>query len=112
MRYRLMIVHLVIVGLLLLGWGGTYGAITTATRQLQDEGHKVSSVHLTHLNPLPRRLGDLLKRYEKVLIPELNMGQLSLIIRSRYMIDAISYNKVQGRPFLVSEMVEKIKELL
>jgi 2-oxoglutarate ferredoxin oxidoreductase subunit alpha len=96
--------------LLLLGWGGTYGAITTACEQLQSKG--VASAHLRWINPLPPDLGDILKNYEKVLIPELNLGQLRRIIRSEYLIDAIGYNKVEGLPFTSEEIVRKAEELL
>jgi len=98
--------------IMVLGWGSSYGAITTAVNQLQEEDEKVSSVHLRYLNPLPRRLDDLLKRFEIVLIPELNSGQLAFIIRGKYLIDTLSYTKVQGRPFGIAEIYEKIKELL
>jgi 2-oxoglutarate ferredoxin oxidoreductase subunit alpha len=97
---------------IVLGWGSSYGAITTAVNQLQEEGEKVSNVHLRYLNPLPRRLDELLRRFETVLIPELNSGQLSFIIRGKYLVDAKSFTKMQGRPFGVTEIYEKIKELL
>jgi len=98
--------------LLVLGWGGTYGAITSAVNRLQAEGFSVSSVVLRHLNPLPLDLGDILSRFEKILIPELNLGQLRLLIQGHYLRETIGFNKVQGRPFTVGEMVEKIQELL
>src|SRR5262249_20930696 len=84
--------------LLVLGWGGTYGAITSAVEKLQAEGLSVSSAHLRYLNPFPKNLGEILGRFEKVLIPELNLGQLSLLIRAKYLVDAKSFNKVQGKP--------------
>jgi len=98
--------------LLVLGWGGTYGAITSAVRNLRTEGFSVSSLHLRNLNPFPNDLGDILSKFKKVLIPELNMGQLSLLIRSKYLIDVISYSKVQGQPFKVSELSNKILETI
>jgi len=98
--------------LLVLGWGSTYGAITTAVEKMREEGASVSSAHLRYLNPFPRNLGDVLRRFEKVLIPELNLGQLRLLVRARYLIDAIGLNKVQGKPFKVSEIANKIDELL
>ena len=98
--------------LLVLGWGGTYGAITSAVRNLRTEGFPVSSLHLRNLNPFPNDLGDILSKFKKVLIPELNMGQLSLLIRSKYLIDVISYSKVQGQPFKVSELSNKILETI
>ncbi len=98
--------------LLVLGWGGTYGAITAAVAGLQKEGFDASSAHLRHLNPFPPDLGGILKNFERVLIPELNLGQLALLIRAKYLVDARSYSKVQGRPFMVSEMRERILEEL
>jgi 2-oxoglutarate ferredoxin oxidoreductase subunit alpha len=97
---------------LVLGWGSTYGAITTAVEKLQSAGAPVSSAHLRYLNPFPKNLGEVLRRFETVLIPELNLGQLRLLVRARYLIDAIGLNKVQGKPFKVSEITNKIDELL
>jgi 2-oxoglutarate/2-oxoacid ferredoxin oxidoreductase subunit alpha len=97
---------------LLLGWGGTYGAITTAAEQLRAEGASVSSAHLRYLNPFPKNLGDVLSRFETVIIPELNLGQLALLVRAKYLVDAVSYSKVKGKPFKVSEIVGKVKEYL
>jgi 2-oxoglutarate ferredoxin oxidoreductase subunit alpha len=77
---------------------------------MQARGASVSSIHLRYLNPFPRNLGDILSRFEKVLVPELNMGQLALLIRARYLVDAISFPKVKGLPFRISELVQKIKE--
>jgi len=90
--------------LLVIGWGGTYGAITSAVQAMKAEGFSISSVHLRHLNPLPNDLGDLLKKFKKVIVPELNLGQLSLILRAKYLVDAIPLTKVQGKPFKVSEL--------
>jgi 2-oxoglutarate ferredoxin oxidoreductase subunit alpha len=90
--------------LLVIGWGGTYGAITAAVQAMQAEGFSVSSLHLRHLNPLPKDLGDILKKFKKVIVPELNLGQLSLILRAKYLVDAIPLTKVQGKPFKVSEL--------
>lgn len=98
--------------LLLVGWGGTYGAITTAVDNCLRKGYKVAHAHLRYLNPMPKNTGDVLRRYKKVLVPELNSGQLRLLLRGIYLIDAIGLNKVQGRPFLVSEIEEKIEELI
>ncbi len=97
---------------LLLGWGGTYGALATAVRRLWERGAPVAHAHLRWLNPLPANLGELLKRYDRVLVPELNRGQLRMLIRSEYLIDAIGLNKMTGRPFTVAEVVAKIEELL
>ena len=93
--------------LLVVGWGGTYGAISSATKMLQDEGFAISSIHLRHLNPLPEDLETLLSSFEKVIVPELNLGQLSMILKARYVRDIISYNKVQGKPFKVTELREE-----
>ena len=98
--------------LLVLGWGGTYGAITSAVEALNAEGVAVSSTHLRYLNPLPPELGELLKRFDQVLIPELNSGQLSMMIRARYLIDALTLSKVKGSPFKISEIRERILQLL
>jgi len=97
---------------LVVGWGGTYGAILAAVEALQARGASVSQVHLRYLNPFPSNLGEILGRFEKILVPELNLGQLSKMLRYHYLVDAISYNKVQGRPFMVSELITKIEELL
>jgi 2-oxoglutarate ferredoxin oxidoreductase subunit alpha len=98
--------------LLVLSWGGTYGACATAVHEVQDRGGLVAHAHLRYLNPFPRNLGEVLSRYERVLIPELNKGQLRLLIRGTYLVDAIGLNKVQGKPFIVSEIVQRIEELL
>ena len=98
--------------LLVLSRGGTHGSVRTAVRQAQDDGKSVSHVHLRWLNPFPKNLGMLLNGFKKVLIPELNLGQLSLVIRSEFMIDAISYNKIQGKPFKVGELYNKINDVL
>lgn len=97
--------------LLVLSWGGPYGACATAVHQAQSAGKKVSHCHLRYLNPFPKNLGEILTKFDKVLIPELNLGQLSMIIRNEFMIDAIGLNKIKGKPFSVSEIVEKINEL-
>ena len=97
---------------LLLGWGGTFGAIRTAAENYVDEGLPIGHVHLRHLNPFPNDLADILKRFKKILIPELNSGQLLQLIRATYLIDAIGLNKVQGQPFHVFELHAKIDEIL
>ena len=96
--------------LLVLGWGGTYGACVTATRQAQDRGLKVSHGHLRWINPFPANLEKVLGSFKKVLIPELNMGQLRTIISSTYLKETIGLNKVQGKPFAVQEILDKIIE--
>ncbi|MBL9124431.1 MAG: 2-oxoacid:acceptor oxidoreductase subunit alpha [Planctomycetaceae bacterium] len=97
---------------LVVGWGGTYGALATAVRRLNSKGHKVAHAHLRYLNPLPRNLGEILSRYKKVLVPELNLGQLRMVLRAEYLVDAIGLNKVKGKPFSVNEVEAKIVELL
>jgi 2-oxoglutarate ferredoxin oxidoreductase subunit alpha len=96
--------------LLVLSWGGTYGACLTAVQRAQAAGKSVAHAHLRYLNPFPSNLGEILSRYKKVLIPELNMGQLRMLVRSRYLVDAIGYNKIKGKPFTVSELYDKILE--
>ncbi|HEV3145845.1 MAG TPA: 2-oxoacid:acceptor oxidoreductase subunit alpha, partial [Gemmataceae bacterium] len=98
--------------LLVVGWGGTYGSILTAVKRAQREGLKVAHAHLRYLNPFPRNLGDLLKKYKKVLVAELNGGQLCMLLRATFMVDAISYSKVQGQPFLVSELQVKMTQVV
>ncbi len=99
-------------GVLLLGWGGTYGAIRTTAENYIASGLPIAHVHLRHLNPFPKDLGDILQRFKKILIPELNSGQLLQLIRSTYLIDAIGFNKVQGQPFHVFELESRIDEIL
>ena len=96
---------------LVISWGGTYGACLTAVQQAQSQGISVAHAHIRYMNPLPSNLGEILSRYKKVLIPELNMGQLRMLIRARYLVDAIGFNKIKGKPFAVSELLEKILEV-
>src|SRR5262245_29426438 len=98
-------------GLLVLGWGSTYGAITGAVRRARAEGRRVAHLHLRHLNPMPMNLGDVLSRYERILIPEMNMGQLALLIRAKYLRDVVQLDKIQGQPFKEIEILSKIQEL-
>ncbi len=98
--------------LCVLGWGSTSGAIKTAVRELIAEGHDVAHVHLRYVNPFPKNLGELLKGFDKVLIPEMNLGQLAQLIRAKYLIPAITYSKVQGLPFAVDDLKVKIIETL
>jgi 2-oxoglutarate ferredoxin oxidoreductase subunit alpha len=97
---------------LILGWGGTYGALKTATAKLIEEGHSVAHAHLRYLNPFPKNLGALLRNYKKVVVPELNNGQLVKIIRDKYFVDAIPFNKIQGQPFMAHEVIQQIKNIL
>ncbi|MEU0895201.1 2-oxoacid:acceptor oxidoreductase subunit alpha [Streptomyces massasporeus] len=89
---------------LVVGWGSSYGPIGAAARRVRRTGRPVAHLHLRHLNPLPANLGDVLSRYERVLVPELNLGQLALLLRARYLIDAVSYTKVAGLPFGAEEL--------
>ena len=98
--------------LLIIAWGSTHGAITAAVKAQRAEGRKVGHVHLRHLNPLPSNLGEVIKRYKKVLVPELNMGQLLWVLRAKYLVDAVGLNKIQGRPFKQVELEQKIEEML
>lgn len=97
---------------LVLGWGSTYGAIKSAVQTLQSAGYSVAHAHLRHMRPFPKNLGDLIRGFETVLIPELNNGQLVKIIRDEFMVDAKAYNKIKGVPFSKSELIETIKALL
>lgn len=98
--------------LLVLGWGGTYGTIKAAVKELIGEGYKVAHAHLRHMKPFPKNLGEILNNYDKVLIPEINNGQLVKVIRDKFMIPAIAYNKIQGMPIMTTELVNTIKEVL
>jgi 2-oxoglutarate ferredoxin oxidoreductase subunit alpha len=98
--------------LLLVGWGSTFGAITAALHAARQRGRKVGHVHLRHLNPLPKNLGEVMKRYRKVVVPEMNLGQLLWLLRAKYLVDAQGFNKVQGKPFKQSEIEAKIEEVL
>ncbi|MGH3281755.1 MAG: 2-oxoacid:acceptor oxidoreductase subunit alpha, partial [Trebonia sp.] len=98
--------------LLVIGWGSTYGSIGAAIRRARHAGHDVAQAHLRHLNPFPANLGDVLRRYDKVLVPEINLGQLALLLRGKYLVDVISYNRVRGLPFRAAELAEAIEEVL
>ena len=98
--------------LLLVGWGSTYGSITAALRAQREKGRRIGHVHLRHLHPLPKNLGEVLKRYRKVVVPEMNLGQLRWVLRAKYLVDAQGLNKVQGKPFKQSEIEAKIEEVL
>jgi 2-oxoglutarate ferredoxin oxidoreductase subunit alpha len=98
--------------LLVLGWGGTYGAIRGGVQRMRERGHRIGHVQLRHINPFPRDLGEILRRYDRVLVPELNLGQLVQLIRARYLIDAKSYPKIQGQPFKEAEIIDAIRAQL
>ena len=97
---------------LVLGWGSTYGSIASAVEKLHSEGRSVSAAHLRHLNPFPKNLGDVLAGFETVIIPEMNLGQLCTMIRAKYLVNAIPFSKVKGRPFQIREIVRKVEEYL
>ncbi len=97
---------------LVLGWGGTYGSITTAIEQVRSQGHTVSSAHLQYLNPFPSNFEEVLRSFKKIIVPEINLGQLSMMIRSKYLIDTIGINVMLGKPFRVETLVERIVEEL
>jgi 2-oxoglutarate/2-oxoacid ferredoxin oxidoreductase subunit alpha len=96
---------------LVLGWGSTYGPIAAGARLARAAGARVATAHLRHLNPLPANLGDLLRRYRRVLVPEMNLGQLALLLRARYLVDVVSYNRVRGLPFTSGEIADAITKL-
>jgi 2-oxoglutarate ferredoxin oxidoreductase subunit alpha len=98
--------------LLIIAWGSTHGPITAALNAQREKGRRVGHVHLRYLNPLPRDLGEVIGRFKKVLVPEMNMGQLLMILRAKYLVDAQGYNKIQGKPFKTSEIEQKIEEML
>jgi 2-oxoglutarate ferredoxin oxidoreductase subunit alpha len=98
--------------LLVVSWGGTYGACATGVREARRRGASVSHAHLRYLNPFPANLGEILQKFEKVLVPELNSGQLRMILRAKFLVDAQGLNKVQGKPFAVREVVERIEHVL
>jgi 2-oxoglutarate ferredoxin oxidoreductase subunit alpha len=97
---------------LVLGWGSTFGSIGAAVRRVRLAGGSVAQAHLRHLSPFPANLGDVLKRYDKVLVPEINLGHLALILRGRYLVDVISYNRVRGLPFRAAELADVIQEVI
>jgi len=97
---------------LVLGWGSTYGSISSAVEKMQREGKSVSAAHLRYLNPFPRNLGEVLSGFETVIVPEMNLGQLCTMIRAKYLVDAVPFSKVKGRPFQIREIVRKVEEYL
>ncbi|MDN0193663.1 2-oxoacid:acceptor oxidoreductase subunit alpha [Streptomyces sp. S.PNR 29] len=97
---------------LVLGWGSTYGPITAAVRRVRKAGEPIAQAHLRHLNPFPRNLGAVLRRYEKVVIPEMNLGQLATLVRAKYLVDAHSYNQVNGMPFKAEQLATALKEAI
>jgi 2-oxoglutarate ferredoxin oxidoreductase subunit alpha len=98
-------------GLLVVGWGSTFGAIAGAVQRARGMGHKVGHLHLRYLNPLPRNLGDLLLRYDRILVPEVNMGQLAMLLQGRYLTEVVPFNRVRGLPFRSGDILARILEL-
>jgi 2-oxoglutarate ferredoxin oxidoreductase subunit alpha len=98
--------------LLIVAWGSTHGPVTAALKAQRAKGRRIGHVHLRHLNPMPKNLGEVLGRYNKILVPEMNMGQLVMLLRAKFLVDAQGYNKIQGKPFKQSEIEDKIEELL
>lgn len=98
--------------ILVIGWGSTYGAIKSAVLEMQEQGYAVSHAHLRHMRPFPKNLGDIIKNFDQVLIPEINNGQLVKIIRDQYLVDARAYNKIMGIPITKTELIQKLKEML
>ena len=97
---------------LVLGWGSTWGPISEAARRIRESGQKVANAHLVHLNPFPANLGDVLRSYNRVLIPEMNLGQLARLVRAEYLVDAQSLTKVQGLAFSAAEIEAKLVEMI
>ena len=98
--------------LLVLSWGGTYGPVAAGVRRVRGDGGKVAHAHLSYLNPFPRNTGDVLRRYEKILVPEMNLGQLLKLVRAEFLVDAVGYNRVRGLPFRSSELAEAMEGML
>ncbi len=98
--------------LLIVAWGSTHGPVTAALKAQRAKGRRIGHVHLRYLNPMPKNLGEILGRYDKILVPEMNMGQLIMLLRAKFLVDAQGYNKIQGKPFKQSEIEDKIEELL
>jgi 2-oxoglutarate/2-oxoacid ferredoxin oxidoreductase subunit alpha len=98
--------------LLILGWGSTYGAIRSAVERLQAEGWSVAHGHMRHLNPMPSNTEQVLRSYKRVLVPEVNLGQLSMLLRARFLLDIVGYNKVRGKPFRIIEIKQAAEEQL
>ncbi|MBO0731695.1 MAG: 2-oxoglutarate ferredoxin oxidoreductase subunit alpha, partial [Acidimicrobiaceae bacterium] len=97
---------------LVVGWGSTYGAIAAGIRRVRAQGHKVAQLHLRHLNPFPPNLGELVRKYPKILVPEMNMGQLAKLLRADFLVDARPLSKVQGQPFRAVEIETGILDMI
>jgi 2-oxoglutarate ferredoxin oxidoreductase subunit alpha len=97
---------------LVVGWGSTFGPIGAAARRVRNAGHQVATAHLRHLNPLPANLGTVLARYSRVVVPEMNLGQLALLLRAKFLVDAVSYTKVAGLPFKAEELAHVFTDII
>ncbi|MGW5618705.1 2-oxoacid:acceptor oxidoreductase subunit alpha, partial [Streptomyces sp. NPDC003877] len=97
-------------GILVLGWGSTYGPITAAVRRLRRAGESIAQAHLRHLNPFPHNLGEVLARYERVVVPEMNMGQLAALLRAKYLVDVVSCTQINGMPFKAEQLARALEE--
>jgi 2-oxoglutarate ferredoxin oxidoreductase subunit alpha len=97
---------------LVLSWGGTYGSVAAGVRRVRGDGKKVAHAHLRYLNPFPRNTGEVVRGYEKVLVPEINLGQLLKLVRAEFLVDAVGYNRVRGVPFRASKVAEAISAVV
>jgi 2-oxoglutarate ferredoxin oxidoreductase subunit alpha len=97
---------------LVLGWGSTYGTIGAAVRRVRTAGYPIAQTHLRHLNPFPANLGEILHAYDKVVLPEMNLGQLALLLRAKYLVDVISITQVRGMPFRAAELADMLRGVL
>ena len=97
---------------LVLGWGSTRGSILTAASELREKGHSIATAHLHYINPFPKNLGEVLNSYKRIIIPEVNTGQLRLLIRGHFLVDAVGINNLSGRSFYVNELVEEIESII
>ena len=97
---------------LVLSWGGTYGPVAAGVRRVRAQGKQVAHAHLRWLNPFPGNLGDVLRSYDRVLVPEMNLGQLRQLVRAEFLVDAVGYNRVTGKPFKAGEIADAVEALL
>jgi 2-oxoglutarate ferredoxin oxidoreductase subunit alpha len=97
---------------LVVSWGGTFGPVHAGVKRVRANGHAIAHAHLRWLNPFPANLGDVLKSYDKVLVPEMNSGQLRQLLRARYLVDAVGYNRVTGKPFKAGEIADAVEAML
>jgi 2-oxoglutarate ferredoxin oxidoreductase subunit alpha len=95
---------------LVLGWGSTYGPITAAVRRVRATGRRIAQAHLRHMNPFPANLGEVLRAYDRVIVPEMNLGQLAMLLRGRYLVDVQSYSRVRGLPISLSELAVDLQD--